>query len=78
MKSVVATSALMTYALWTLEGADRPWMLEALPFVGYAIFRYQYLSENGEGESPEETLLCDPVMLFSSSFGVHWHLLLYC
>ena len=66
MESVVTASALMAYALWTLEGADTPWMLATLPFVGYAIFRYQYLSEHGEGESPEETLLGDPAMLLSS------------
>jgi 4-hydroxybenzoate polyprenyltransferase len=66
MESVVTASALMAYALWTLEGADTPWMLVTLPFVGYAIFRYQYLSENGEGESPVETLVRDPAMLLSS------------
>ncbi|MCS4142554.1 decaprenyl-phosphate phosphoribosyltransferase [Salinibacter ruber] len=66
MESVVTASALMSYALWTLEGADTPWMLVTLPFVAYAIFRYQYLSENGKGESPEEILLRDPGMLLSS------------
>ena len=59
MESVVTASALMAYALWTLEGADTPWMLATLPFVAYAIFRYQYLSEQGEGEAPEKTLLSD-------------------
>jgi 4-hydroxybenzoate polyprenyltransferase len=59
MESVVTASALMAYALWTLEGAETPWMLATLPFVAYAIFRYQYLSEKGEGEAPEETLLHD-------------------
>jgi 4-hydroxybenzoate polyprenyltransferase len=66
MESVVTASALMAYALWTLEGADTPWMLATLPFVGYAIFRYQYLSENGHGETPEETLLRDPYVLTSA------------
>ncbi len=65
MESAVTASALMAYALWTLEGADTPWMLATLPFVAYAIFRYQYLSENGKGESPEETLLRDRKMLTS-------------
>ncbi len=63
MESVVTASALMAYALWTLEGADTPWMLTTLPFVAYAIFRYQYLSENGQGETPEETLTGDKGML---------------
>ncbi len=66
MESVVTASALMAYALWTLEGAETPWMLATLPFVAYAIFRYQYLSENGAGESPEDTLLRDSPMLLSS------------
>jgi 4-hydroxybenzoate polyprenyltransferase len=59
MESVVTASALMAYALWTLEGTDTPWMLATLPFVAYSIFRYQYLSENGQGETPEITLLKD-------------------
>ncbi len=59
MESVVTASALMAYALWTLEGAGTPWMLATLPFVAYAIFRYQYLTANGEGEKPEETLVRD-------------------
>lgn len=66
MESVVTASALMAYALWTLEGANTPWMLLTLPFVAYAIFRYQYLSENGEGETPEKTLVGDPAMLVAS------------
>jgi 4-hydroxybenzoate polyprenyltransferase len=66
MESVVTASALMAYALWTLEGANTPWMLATLPCVGYAIFRYQYLSEDGEGESPVETLVRDPAMVLSS------------
>jgi 4-hydroxybenzoate polyprenyltransferase len=66
MESVVTASALMAYALWTLEGAGTPWMLSTLPFVAYAIFRYQYLSEEGRGETPEKTLI-DDVKLFSSS-----------
>lgn len=63
MESVVTASALMAYALWTLEGADTPWMLATLPFVAYAIFRYQYLSEEGKGEAPERTLLNDAGMV---------------
>jgi 4-hydroxybenzoate polyprenyltransferase len=59
MESVVTASALMSYALWTLEGADTLWMLATLPFVAYAIFRYQYLSEHGEGEAPEEMVVQD-------------------
>ncbi len=59
MEGVVTASALMAYALWTLEGADTPWMLATVPFVAYAIFRYQYLTENGKGQQPEKILATD-------------------
>lgn len=65
MESVVTASALMAYALWTLEGADTPWMLATLPFVAYAIFRYQYLSDKGNGERPEVLLLKDRGIVIS-------------
>ncbi|MCS4099961.1 decaprenyl-phosphate phosphoribosyltransferase [Salinibacter ruber] len=65
MESVVTASALMAYALWTLEGADTPWMLATLPFVAYAIFRYQYLSEEGKGQEPEKVLVSDAGMIAS-------------
>lgn len=65
MESVVTASALMAYALWTLEGADTPWILATLPFVAYAIFHYQYLAENGKGENPENPLLRDKRIIIS-------------
>lgn len=66
MEGVVTASALMAYALWTLEGADTQWMLLTLPLVAYTIFRYQYLSENGRGESPEKVLVGDLPILTST------------
>jgi len=66
MESVVTASALMAYALWTLEGAGTPWMMLTLPFVAYAIFRYQYLSENERVEAPEKVLAKDMGMIISS------------
>ncbi|MEO1296979.1 MAG: decaprenyl-phosphate phosphoribosyltransferase [Cyanobacteria bacterium J06636_16] len=49
METVVTTSTLMSYALWSsgpaLQGASTPWMLLTLPFVLYGIFRYQLLSD---------------------------------
>jgi len=65
MESVVTASALMAYALWTIEGAETPWMLATLPFVAYAIFRYQNLAEQISVEAPEEVLLRDPGMIAS-------------
>jgi 4-hydroxybenzoate polyprenyltransferase len=66
MESVVTASALMAYALWTVEGADTPWMLATLPFVAYAIFRYQYLSGKGKGETPTQTLSSDLAIILAS------------
>lgn len=63
MESVVTAGALMSYALWTLEGAETELMLLTLPFVAYAIFKYQYLTENGHGETPEKILLKDVGMV---------------
>lgn len=63
MEGVVTASALMAYALWTIEGAETTWMMATLPFVAYAIFKYQYLSEQGEGEAPELTLIKNPGMV---------------
>lgn len=63
MEGVVTAGALMSYALWTLEGAETELMLATLPFVAYAIFKYQYLTENGHGETPEKILLKDVGMV---------------
>lgn len=63
MEGVVTSSALMAYALWTLEGARTTWMLATVPFVAYAIFRYQYLADRGGGETPEDTLVRDVPMV---------------
>ena len=75
LESLVASSAFMTYALWsagpTLRGASTSWMLLTVPFVLVGIFRYQLLSDPEEtqrrcarypdrnSEKPEEILLGD-------------------
>lgn len=75
LESLVASSALMAYALWsagpTLKGASTSWMMLTLPFVLVGIFRYQLLSDPEEAqrratdnpnqttEKPEEILLGD-------------------
>lgn len=52
MESVITTSTIMTYALWSsgpqVNGASTPWMLLTLPFVLYGVFRYQLLSDPKE------------------------------
>jgi decaprenyl-phosphate phosphoribosyltransferase len=75
LESIVATSAFMSYALWSagpaLGGAPTSWMLLTVPFVLAGIFRYQLLSDPDESdrrlafnperttEKPEEILLRD-------------------
>jgi len=59
MENVVTASTLMAYALWAVQRPPTPWMLVTLPFVAYGLFRYQALSELGQGEQPEAILLGD-------------------
>lgn len=65
MESIVTSGAIITYSLWTVEGASTSWMLATIPFVAYAIFKYQYLAELGHGEAPEKTLLRSPHIMIS-------------
>lgn len=75
LESLVASSAFMSYALWsagpTLRGASTSWMLLTVPFVIAGIFRYQLISDpeeterrsarypNRNCEKPDEILLGD-------------------
>ena len=81
LESTVATSAFMSYSLWAagpaLRGAPTSWMLLTVPFVLVGIFRYQLLSDPGEGdrrravdrehslEKPEDILLKDRGLQFT-------------
>ncbi|GAB4269496.1 MAG: decaprenyl-phosphate phosphoribosyltransferase [Candidatus Promineifilaceae bacterium] len=63
MLSVVTTSAIVSYSLYTFLAEGLPenhLMMLTIPFVLYAIFRYMYLIHvRGEGGAPEEILLRD-------------------
>ena len=63
MTSVIATSTLVSYALYTFTADNLPdnhAMMLTLPFVTYGTLRYIYLVHTrGDGESPEETLTSD-------------------
>lgn len=54
MESVVTTSIVMSYALWSsgpqVQGASTPWMFATVPFVIYGVFRYQLLSNPRKGD----------------------------
>lgn len=80
MEAIVAPAAVVAYALWTVDGTGDPYMLASLPFVIYAIFKYQYLTEHGQGEAPEVTLVRSPhilgaiAMWGATVFFVRWFL----
>jgi 4-hydroxybenzoate polyprenyltransferase len=63
MTTIVTTSTVMAYALYTVTAPNLPAsgsMLATVPFVLYGIFRYLYLvHERDAGGSPEEVLLRD-------------------
>ncbi len=64
---VVATSALVSYALYTFTASNLPdnhAMMLTLPFMVYGVFRYLYLVHTrNAGESPELILVTDPPLL---------------
>lgn len=65
MENVVTSGALLAYALWTIETRETLWLMLTIPFVVYAIFRYQMLTEQGIGEAPEDVFLHDKGMIFA-------------
>ena len=69
MTSMVTASTIIAYALYTFTAENLPenhMMMITIPFVGYGIFRYLFLSLNqDEGGSPEEVLLKDVPLLLT-------------
>ena len=63
MIGIVATSAVVSYALYTFTATNLPdnhSMTLTLPFVLYGVFRYIYLVHTRDiAESPEEILISD-------------------
>jgi decaprenyl-phosphate phosphoribosyltransferase len=71
MESVATAGAVMSYALWAIgRNPHSAWMLATLPFVAFCLFRYQLLSEQGEGESPEKALLKSPHIILGVALWV--------
>ena len=66
---VVATSALISYSLYTFSADALPEdhsMMLTIPLVAYGLFRYIYLVHSqGAGESPERMFLTDLPLLAS-------------
>lgn len=60
MISVVTSSTVMAYSLYTFTSGHSEKLMATIPFVIYGIFRYQYLVHSKDiGGSPETALLKD-------------------
>jgi len=73
--SLVVTSSIITYSLYTFSAPNLPAnhaMMLTIPFVLYGLFRYLYLVRvRGKGGAPEELLLQDlPLLLSVLLFGI--------
>jgi 4-hydroxybenzoate polyprenyltransferase len=84
--SVVVTSAvIVAYSLYTFSAQNlpkidgQPLMMLTIPFVLYAIFRYQYLIHvKKEGGTPEDIVLGDiPFIVDLGLYGIAVLLLMY-
>ncbi|MGE5614718.1 MAG: decaprenyl-phosphate phosphoribosyltransferase [Bacillota bacterium] len=66
MISVISSTTLMSYSLYTFSAAKSSYMMLTIPFVLYGIFRYQYLSSARDmGGSPELVLWQDMPLLIN-------------
>lgn len=66
MLSVITSTTLMSYSLYTFNAGKSYYMMLTIPFVLYGIFRYQYLVHAKDvGESPELVLLKDWPLLIN-------------
>jgi len=69
LSGVVATSAMISYSLYTFTAPNLPdnhAMMLTIPFVGYGLFRYMYLVHSRNlGENPEDIILTDYPMMAS-------------
>jgi 4-hydroxybenzoate polyprenyltransferase len=66
---------IITYSLYTFSAPNLPEnhaMMLTIPFIMYAIFRYQYLLQvNGTGSVPEEVVLSDrPLQIAVALWGL--------
>lgn len=66
MISVVTSSTVMAYSLYTFTSGHSVYLMATIPFVVYGVFRYQYLVHSKDiGGSPETALLKDLPMVFN-------------
>jgi decaprenyl-phosphate phosphoribosyltransferase len=65
---VAATATILFYGLYVLE--VQPGLVVTIPLVLFGLFRYAYLAEQGEGESPTDLLWQDlPLVLAVVAWG---------
>ncbi len=82
MSHLVTTGAIISYSLYTFSAVNLPEnhaMMLTIPFVIYALFRYQYLIHvKGEGGAPEMLLYTDlPFLLDLILWGIAVVLIMY-
>jgi 4-hydroxybenzoate polyprenyltransferase len=72
MISIVTTSSIISYALFTFTSGHTLHLMWTIPLVVYGIFRYLYLIYQREkGGSPEQVLLEDkPILVTVLLFGM--------
>lgn len=79
MISIVTTSTVISYALFTFTSGRTVYLMWTLPLVIYGIFRYLYLIHvEGKGGSPDKLLFEDkPIFFTVVLYGVSVMLILY-
>ena len=85
MSVVVTSAAIMAYSLYTFAATNlpridgEPLMMLTIPFVLYALLRYQYLIHvKREGGTPEEIVLGDiPLIIDLVLYGITVLILMY-
>jgi 4-hydroxybenzoate polyprenyltransferase len=66
MNTIVTSSTIMCYALFTFTSGRTIQLMWTIPFVIFGIFRYLYLIHiKGKGESPDRVMLEDKPLLIS-------------
>ncbi|NOU87921.1 decaprenyl-phosphate phosphoribosyltransferase [Paenibacillus sp. LMG 31460] len=69
MNSIVTTTTIISYALFTFTSGRTIYLMWTIPFVIYGIFRYLYLIHvEGKGGSPDKLLFEDKSILVAIFF----------
>ncbi len=79
MISVVTSSTVMAYSLYTFTSGHSQYLMGTIPFVIYGVFRYLYLvDQKNMGGSPESALFKDyPMAVNIILWGISCSLILY-